>query len=209
MAPASRARRRARACSITGALACGRRVHLDVRPTPDSPIRSTSVCVALSSASKACGRRPDRPARRRRLCARRGRGGRVVGIAGEDVPADAVLVGRPSAAARLSMPDLLLSAVSPFSRSQKKPLRHHQLGQRRRDPCFWATSPSCLRMASKPASFNGVGGVIGDRLVRPRGAAGGGCAARRILRRRRQQAGDQHGGDEAELAHGVAPVCQI
>src|SRR5262249_1881398 len=68
------------------------------------------------------------------------------------------LLFRLRAAARLSTPDLLLSARSPFSRSQKKPWPTTCfVGPPRFLRC--AASFICLRKASNVASFIACGGL--------------------------------------------------
>src|ERR1700687_5340422 len=87
-------------------------------------------------------------------------------------PAPSLLL-RPSALARLSMPDLRLSALLPFSRGQKKPCATTRLAKAARS-LRAAASLICLRKASKLASAIGFGNAIATGLY-GRARAGGGA----------------------------------
>ena len=73
---------------------------------------------------------------------------------------------RPRAAARLSMPDLRLSARSPFSPIQKKPCPTTSFARAARSLCC-ATSPSCLRNASRVGSLMACGAFTATGLYGP------------------------------------------
>ena len=73
---------------------------------------------------------------------------------------------RPSAAARLSIPDFRLSARSPFSPIQKNPWPTTSFASAARSFCC-DTSPSCLRNASRAASLTACGGVTVTGLYGP------------------------------------------
>jgi hypothetical protein len=89
----------------------------------------------------------------------RGRRGRILGIAGQDFPAGALLVVEAERGRQIVEAGFALVGGVAVLALPEEPCATTRPAMAARS-LRWAASPSCLRMASKLSSVIGFGGVI-------------------------------------------------